>query len=184
MEEKGHHKTPGRLKHNTSIRSECKRRHHTITFLHMDIPWTWISKFQDGKPRGEERSYNTPAGRQCWFKICAKILPVFWHQKVSGPRARHMQNPVHTVQSLERFAANSTANHRRKKIKCREKTEMQRSDPNAKRDGTEREFTTAEHRSLLTPLKNKFCRSRLQQQRERARRQKLEREGRTKETQL
>ncbi len=50
---------------------------------------------------------------------------------------------------------------------------MQRSDPNAKRDETEREFTTAEHRSLLTPLKNKFCPSRLQQQRERARRQKL-----------
>jgi hypothetical protein len=120
MEKKGHHKTPGRLKNNTSIRSECKRRHHTITFLHMDIPWTWISKFQDGKPRGEERSYNTPAGRQCWFKICAKILPVFSHQKVSGPRARHMQNPMHTVQSLERFAANST-----------KKNKMQRENRNA-----------------------------------------------------
>lgn len=71
-----------------------------------------------------------------------------------------------------------------KKNKFREKTEMQRSDRNAKRDGTEREFTTAEHRSLLTPLKNKFCPSRLQQERERARRQKLERAGRMKETQL
>jgi hypothetical protein len=111
-----------------------------------------------------------------------QYLPVNSHQQVSGPRARHMQNPLHTAQSLERFAANSTANHRRKK--CREKTEMPRSDPNAKRDGTEREFTTAEHRFVLTPLKTKFCPSRPQQQRERARRQKLERGGRTKETQF
>lgn len=67
-----------------------------------------------------------------WFKICATILPVFLHQQVSGPRARHMQNPVQTAQSLERFAANSTANHRRKKNnserkpKCSDQIRMQR----------------------------------------------------------